>query len=48
MTGDCEIATDLAPVWGDSWDCYHPDDCIWDIDGWDPEDDSQVRNLLRR
>merc|ERR1711934_616452 len=40
--GDQSIAIGLAPVWGDAWDTYGEEDMIWELDGWDPDDDSQM------
>merc|ERR1711934_837663 len=30
--GDASLCLGLAPVWGDGWDCYDPDDMIWEVD----------------
>merc|ERR1711903_20487 len=40
--GDQSICVGPGPVWGDGWDMYDDDDCIWECDGWDPEDDGQM------
>merc|ERR1711918_60636 len=40
--GECEFVTGIGPVWGDGWDVF-PDDCrLWDVEGFDVDDDEQM------
>eukprot|EP00658_Telonema_sp_P-2_P083060 TRINITY_DN88_c0_g1_i2.p2 TRINITY_DN88_c0_g1~~TRINITY_DN88_c0_g1_i2.p2 ORF type:complete len:125 (-),score=31.98 TRINITY_DN88_c0_g1_i2:390-764(-) len=40
--GDGEFCVALAPVWGDGFEYFCDDDMLFELDGWDGDDDDQA------
>merc|ERR1712146_172402 len=40
--GDCEFVTGIGPFWGDGWDVFPMECNLWEVDGFDMEDDDQM------
>merc|ERR1711998_486697 len=40
--GECEFVTGIGPVWGDGWDVFAPEDKLWEVDGFEIDNDDQM------
>merc|ERR1711988_329505 len=40
--GDDEFVVALAPQWGDGWEVFDDDANLWEVDGWDGDDEEQA------